>query len=271
MISSLYNNVNYLAPVDYILFQYIREYDISKANINILLYKGIISKDQYDYFYGLSRMERQITLGCMQRDNPEIAKSLTSGIIEAKKMFFEANEIQDYEVLSIKNDAVFLVGKEPINTKFDNIEFKCKNIYTSYYKLYKIEAYYYNTIIDKKDKLDLKGIGEAKQELHAKYFIDFLYWIFDMAQRSSIEDTIKYLQVFTKDYLNREYDIGYYRQFNAESKFLLHKFPGAMGSFKADFMDEKYKNYVDISYNEGILRLLNKIYMTAYFSKVGKI
>ena len=32
----LYEQTNYLADIDYLLSTYIREYDISKANINIL-------------------------------------------------------------------------------------------------------------------------------------------------------------------------------------------------------------------------------------------
>ena len=45
---NLYEKKNYLNPIPY-LFSDIREYDISKANINILFAKGIIDEDKYKY------------------------------------------------------------------------------------------------------------------------------------------------------------------------------------------------------------------------------
>ena len=50
-------------------------------------------------------MVRQTFVGKLQRDNQSIVRILKDGIIEAKKMFFEANYIDDKDVLSIKNDA----------------------------------------------------------------------------------------------------------------------------------------------------------------------
>ena len=61
---NLYDKKNYLNPIPY-LFSDIREYDISKANINILFAKGIIDEDKYKYLYNLPRMDRQYTIGNM--------------------------------------------------------------------------------------------------------------------------------------------------------------------------------------------------------------
>ena len=49
--NNLYQQTNYMADVDYLISTYIREYDISKANINILYKYGVINKQQYDTYY----------------------------------------------------------------------------------------------------------------------------------------------------------------------------------------------------------------------------
>ena len=78
---------SYVAPIDYLISRYIREYDISKANINILLYKGLISKSKYDYFYNLPNDRRKIEVGLLQRDNDKVREGLTKGFHELRHIF----------------------------------------------------------------------------------------------------------------------------------------------------------------------------------------
>ena len=99
----IYDKVNYTSDISYLANTIIYEYDISKANINVLYSKGAIDKQTYDYLYNANRMIRQVYIGKLQRDDKNIVSILKQGIIEAKKMLFEANNIEDYEVLSIKN------------------------------------------------------------------------------------------------------------------------------------------------------------------------
>ena len=46
--NSLINRSYYTLNIPYLISRYIREYDISKANINILLYKKYIDQDMYN-------------------------------------------------------------------------------------------------------------------------------------------------------------------------------------------------------------------------------
>ena len=96
----LWNKVNYTADISYLTNIFITEYDISKCNINVLYTKGAIDKATYDYLYNAERMERQTFVGKLQRDSQQIVRVLKSGIIEAKKIFFEANGIEDRDVLT---------------------------------------------------------------------------------------------------------------------------------------------------------------------------
>ena len=64
--NNLYQQTNYMADVDYLISTYIREYDISKANINILYKYGVINKQQYDTFL----------LNCKTADTEKIDKEI---------------------------------------------------------------------------------------------------------------------------------------------------------------------------------------------------
>ena len=64
----LYERKNYTLPIKYLFNTYIREYDISKCNVNILLYKGIINKEEYTKIMNLSREYRQVHIGYILKD-----------------------------------------------------------------------------------------------------------------------------------------------------------------------------------------------------------
>lgn len=263
----LYEKTNYLADVDYLLSTYIREYDISKANINVLFKYRVINKQQYDQYYMMDRDARQISIGLLLRERPEVNDILRKGIQEAKRCFFEANNIQEQDILSIKNDAVFIINKIPTVTKFDNIEFSMKNIYTSYYKLDGIELYYFFDIVSGLEKLDVKGISDEKLELHKKYFMEFLEVCFNSAQTYPIEDTIDIVTTFYSKYINLELECNYYREFNALSMYRLKNLSEYYTSMGVpDITQEQLRN-VDIIYNLNMIRSLHQIYSGLYFSR----
>lgn len=263
---ALYTKVNYLAPIDFLINSYIREYDLSKANITALFAQGIINRSQYDYFYSLPKQDREYKIGWMQVDNPKVVNAIKDGILNFRRQFFEANNLKDSDVLSIKNDAIFLIDKKAEYTKFDIGEFKLKNEYTSFYRLNKLELYYYYDYITQKENLDVKGIDDTKLvEYHDKYFADFLKCLFNSAQLDPIVETIDLLNDFHESYITEQLEVGYYREFNANSSFLLTAFPFRNTIFYANTLEERHKHYLDKSFNENILRTLRKIYLSLYF------
>ena len=72
--------------------------------------------------YNSERQVRQVYVGKLQKDKA-VSDALKEGIREARKNLFEANNIQDYEVLSIKNDAIFLIDRIPEVRDFGLIHF----------------------------------------------------------------------------------------------------------------------------------------------------
>ena len=256
----------YTNDINYIISSYIREYDMSKANINVLYTKGAITKEMYDHLYSADRNTREVTIGLMQKKDKRYVNILKEGIKEYRNKFIIANSIEECDILSVKNDALFIINKVPTVTKFDDlIEFKLKNVYTSFYKLKNLELYYSFNPIGNIEKLDIKGINQSKLSLHKDYFMEFLLVLFCSAQTEPIEDTIDLLTGFYNKYLNLELDIEYYREFNSESKYLIQPTKLSNACYMLDNINNTLSNKksLNTTYNLNILRDLSQ-----YFSNV---
>ena len=268
MVSQLYEKVLYSSPIEILVSKFIKEFDISKANINVLFREGAITKQQYEYYYHLPKQERQVAIGLLQRDNRIMAETLKNGLIKVKKDFFIANNIQDHDILAIKNDAIFVIGNKDIPiTKIDNVEFVVKNCYTSFYKTHKIEFFYRNDRINKNEILDCKGIGDASLSLHLNYFYEVLKITFDTAERESIVEAMNFIKDFNESYSNLSLDIEFYRNFNPESCYSIKRGMSRTGEYSLKFADSNAKPYLDISYNLNILRNIYRMYSNLYFKK----
>lgn len=266
----LWQNVNYTSEVSYITNSFIYELDIQKANINVLYSKGVISKDIYDYLYNSERMARQVYVGKLQKD-PEVVKILKQGIIEAKQQLFLANNIQDYEVLSIKNDAVFMIGRIPENRDFGYIHFIPKNTYTGFYKALNLEMYYYYNPMKKEENLDVKGLGTKNIEMHTQYFYQFLKDLFYTVQCNGIEVALRLMKDYYMQYITLQLPVGHYRKFNPESDYHTKIKTNPVGTgFCIVNATDNQKPILDISYNLKILIELQKILNNIYFSKYSR-
>ena len=261
MISPLYERVNYISNIPFVFSRFIREYDISKANISILYSKNIITKDVYERLYNSPRMVRQVYVGNLQKSDKKITKALQDGIIEAKKNLFISNNINPGEVLSIKNDAVFIIGRELQYTKFDMIRFDNKNTYTSFVKLINMEFYYGYDRISNTENYSVKGLGKSEQ-YHRNYMTDFILFVLNSIESSDIESVISSIIDFHMQYINRELPIGYYREYNSLSKYHIGEF---MMDDIIDTVDNRRS--LNISYNASIIQLLYTYISSVYMSK----
>lgn len=69
------------------------EYDIKKANISILLNLRLITPELYREFYDMpDKATREIKIGLMLRDNPEMNRALSNGIYIKIKNFLYSNQ-----------------------------------------------------------------------------------------------------------------------------------------------------------------------------------
>lgn len=253
MSKQLYNKQNYTnSAFDYIPSTTIREYDIKSAGFNILISKGLLSEEQIEELSKLTKFERNVRIGLMQK-NKEFAKLLNSGFKEYMRKFFEANDIDDTNVIAIKRDAIFLVNTRVKFTKFDNVVFVPKNKYSSYYRINDIELYYSK----RENKLDVKGIKDDELHLH-KHFMSFLKKLIKLNEISNVSAR-RYMYSFADRYRQSKLDIRYYREFKKHGEYRL-KDSMCSSYFTIDKIDDV--NSINISYNymKIILPLIKMIF-----------
>ena len=250
----LYNEKNYTINLGYLFNNYIREYDISKANINVLFAKGVISQSLYTKLYNADKMSRQVFIGKMIRDDERVQERLSEGLIEYKQKFFEANGITDSDIIAIKNDAVFILNKKPQVLNFDNVTFVHKNTYTSFMKIHELEFYYGADL--NSEVIDIKGIKDTDLEM---YHIDFLNIVIDFfrnIQKNGPEITLRYITSVIHSYVNLELPINTYRRFRSSNDFALYSLTVGYGLTQLqDTMQNKRS--IDISHNLNILRTMH--------------
>ena len=258
----LYNLTNYSAGIIYINNVVIYELDIEKANINILYELNGIDEDTYNYLLNAERMRRQVYIGNLLRTNPALGDILKAGILEAKKKLFLSNNIESSDILSIKNDAVFIINRLPRITKFGLVNFRVKNKYIAFYKIGNKEFYYLYNKITKNEVLDIKGMTDDNILLHNNFMIDYLKHLFRTILYSGIIEALKVHKEFYNNYINRILPVGYYRTFNENSYYPFkehHKYIIKNASDNQVFA-------LDISYNLSVLTEIQKLLMTMYFN-----
>ena len=212
--SDLYTKVNYTTPIQMIQNRII-EYDIKAANISMLRRAKVIKGSTLNELEALPKKERQILIGKMEIKNPNLKKIIADGILESKHELFMKNNILDSEVLSIKNDAIFIIGRKLKHTIFGEVEFRPKHTYSLYLKIEGIELYY-----DKQsDSLAVKGISDTivdEPDHHngmVRFFCDVMkYLVFD--RREALRE---YLIKFADDYKSKRLPVCYYREFGSSN------------------------------------------------------
>lgn len=267
MMISLWKSANYRSKHRYLIDTEIYEYDISKANISVLREANAITQETYDYLYAAPKQERSVTIGKLQGQDPKITEILKNGITNARKIFLEANNIDDSRILAIRNDAIMYIGR-PANVVAVTpyVSFRQSAKYSSFYHINTIDYLYYFDIITQYENLDIKGLGDKSVSLHKDYMLDFLAELFYTAQIQGVDNAINLLQMFRGNYINKSLDINYYRELNPSSRFKLADF-SITSTIYADYLIDHDKKYLDISFNDMILRELVKIYTSAYMNR----
>ena len=256
-----FNKTNMTTDFPYIISQYIREYDISKCNINMLLLGNKIDENLYNHLYNADKFYREKYIGNMIKEDSSIYKIIKEGIIEYRNRLFKENNIQECDIVSIKNDAVFIVNKTLDKTIFDNIvEFKNKNIYTSFLKIGRLELYYNVN----SDIIDVKGINDIKLQKHNNYLLDLIKTLIYLIEINDLNTATSIINDFYFKYLNYDLDYGYFRTFNSDSIFIVNDIENY--TFDVPIIEDKTK--YNISENIRFLMEFNKILNSILMSKI---
>lgn len=240
--SELFKRTSYRAPIDYCINR-IYEYDIRMANVSMLREKKYLSKDTLDKLSQQPKQVRERSIGMMIRDQKQRGKSkinliIKKGILRSREKLFQENGIQDEEVLSIKNDAVFVIGRKLRHTKFGEVEFVLKNTFSAYHLINGIEFYYDG----KRGKFVVKGISDEIIEHpdHQNGMLKFLAEVMKYLIYDRKDDLRKYLIQFSDQYKSRKLPHMYYREMNSEN---IYRDKSTISYKDADSRKEIFLNY----------------------------
>ena len=131
MSSELWKNKNYLLDIPYVIAHHIYEYDIQKANINVLYELNLIDSDYYDRLCKMDRMSRQVEIGYLLKYNEGLSDKLSAGIELYRKKLFYSNNIEDMEMKQNQKQK-FVDGQ---NVKYAGIITSIKKKYTKNNKI----------------------------------------------------------------------------------------------------------------------------------------
>ena len=238
--TNLYERTTYLnKDIDYLFNIDIREYDLKDAGFSIIKQYGLLPADKIDYLSKMDKTNRKIEIGMLRKYNKTFSDNLSKGFIEARKTFFSANDLTDDDILSVKNDAIFVIKKH-CQGQFGELDFRIKNKYLGYLYLNRIE-FYYSAL---NDTVDIKGIDNDLVELHKEYMIDFFKDLFSMKIYSERKVFVKFLTDFIKAYRRLDLELGYYRELSQESFYSIY-----LDGEKSLIKDIDSDEGLDITYN----------------------
>ena len=252
--NKLYEKHNYLNKnIEHIKSGIITEYDMKNAGIEILLANNFITKDKYNSLMELPKLDRSILVGKFLKTNQDANSFLMEEFVRIRQELFEINNLEDYDILSIKKDAVFLINKKLMVSKLEKgYLFTKRNEYTNYLYLNKKEHYYNSST----NLLDVKGYNEKVLIKEKDFFFKTLKEIMFFDYYNKKDDLFLYLIKFKDDYLIRNLDKEYYFDLNkAVYEFIINE-----KSFYLDDINNKLKTQVNIIPNlQFILEIINKV------------
>lgn len=209
------NKTTWLNPnIEYLFDEDIIEYDMKDAGFSLIKQYQLLPDSKIKELETLEKgFERHKAIGVLQKYDKIFSNSLLNKFAEARSNFISANNISSNDILSVKKDAIFTL-KKCHRTKFDNILFSEKNIYSSYIRFTEItnlEIYY------SANKVDIKGMGDSAVNRHRLYMLDFIKSVISMIELK--DPRIKrYISNFVKDYKTGNIDEIFYLEFNNKSK-----------------------------------------------------
>ena len=216
---SILQRDNWTTNVDFIIGD-IYEYDMRRAGLSIIKEKGLLPEEEIKKLESMDKHDSDVAIGKMERSNKELREKKKEGFKEYRLMFGEMNDLTDDNIISVKKDAIFCT-KYCSETKIGNhIEFREKNQYHAFLRLpgkgEPNKELYWNSYTG---DIDVKGIGDDLVSLHKDYLLKSISMVIRKLSSYDNAGALNTLVRLMNDYKFRRLPAGYYREFNANSKF----------------------------------------------------
>lgn len=257
MISTLYERHYYRNKNIFILTSTpIIEYDMKEAGFSLIREYKLLSDKTIEFLLTKDKLYRTIFIGKERGKNKDFSKRLTESFVKARKLFFENNQVEDKDIVTIHNDAIFLNKVCNITQFGEFIDFRVKHQYSSYMYIsmkevsipIELEMYY------SKDELSIKGIDDESLKKHEDGMINIINRIFYLLETSPKHLVYRYIRDIKDKYVKLELPVNYYREFNTESLFNV---PNS-GAIRYDNYFEDKKDNLVINYNIFLLSTILK-------------
>jgi hypothetical protein len=248
-ISLLYQRDSYLnKDMDILINKDIIEYDLKSANTSLCREYKLLPESVIQSIEDLPRKERVVKIGKMMRKDSKLKEGLKKAFPDMRRRFFEANEIEDHDILTIKKDAIFTLRKCKV-TEFGKCKFVPKNQYSSYMYVNKLEIYYKPDIFDPSQSvIHVKGISDAELVKHNNHMLAFLRTLFRHLEESSTSTKYTFIKNFMDNYKTRKLDPDFYREFDQYS--IIRSNESDVTYDDATFIPYDNKtDHIEISYN----------------------
>lgn len=249
--STLYLHDTYLNKnIELLTNQVIIEYDLKSANTNLSKEYGLLPMDKIQKIADMPRQKRVETIGKLMRKDAVFKEGLKAAFVDMRKRFFEANEIEDGDILAVRKDAIWCL--RPMKyTEFGACTFVEKNIYTSFLRLGNLEIFYSPKLQEDGTfgKLEVKGINDNDLLPHQDYLMKFFKTLFKHLETSDQKTAIRYLTRFIDKYKFRQLELGYYREFSPNGIFRVLDSDITYDQEAFIPGEENRIDYLDIDYN----------------------
>lgn len=225
----------------------VREFDMRDAGMSLIKAFDLLPEKMIKQLESFDKHQRNVSVGKLRKKYPEFSRKLTAHFRETMYKFLVDNKVRPDRVLSIKNDAVFIIGSfKPKYSVINDVEFVMKNKFSSYYLIGEKEFYYSCWT----DELTTKGIGGEILESHLEDGLLYeMKKIIRMAENNDKDSLLFSLRRFKNQYINRELPVQCYREMNPQNEFAI-KQEGSMFRYSTKRIpDETLMPKLHIDYN----------------------
>ena len=223
----------------------IDEYDMKSAGFSVIKQNGLLPPEEISRLERMEKQARNIEIGKIRGSNYKFSRSMAQGVRTVMQSFISTNNIKDEKIISIKNDAVFVLDTPISVTSIDGIDFVLKNSYSSFLNMNNIEFYYKNGV------MDIKGLSDSTKSNQHNFLLDHIRALIFLKESGSRDSMIRTCSQYNTKYLNRTLPIQHYEELTSQGGFMISDADDSTyyTNIWYELADEQMKPFIDISYN----------------------